>query len=103
MKKWMVVAATALVMVSGTAGVHAADAEAGKAKYVTCMACHGPTGQGQAIFPAVAGKSADELAAKLMKYRAGEQVGPNSMLMMPHAAGLSDDDIANLAAYMSSL
>jgi cytochrome c len=103
MKKWMMVAAAGLVMASGMASVHAGDVEAGKAKYVTCMACHGPAGQGQAIFPAVAGKDAEELAAKLTAYRAGEQVGPNTALMAPHAQALSDEDIANLAAYMASL
>jgi cytochrome c len=92
-----------LALAVGAVGAQAGDAEAGKAKYMTCMGCHGPAGQGQAIFPAVAGKDADYLAEVLAKYRAGEQVGPNSMMMMPHAMNLSDADIADLAAYMSSL
>lgn len=104
MKKLMLVAAS-IVMAAGMVGVaHAAgDAEAGKAKYATCMGCHGPTGQGQAIFPKVAGKEAGYLADVMQKYRAGEAVGPNSMMMMPHAMNLTDQDIADLAAYMASL
>jgi len=103
MKKWALAAVTGLVFASGMGAVHAGDVEAGKAKYATCQGCHGPTGQGQAIFPGVAGKDAAYLAETLQKYKAGEQVGPNSAMMMPHAMNLSDEDIANLVAYMSSL
>jgi cytochrome c len=103
MKKLMLVAAS-VVMAAGMVGVaHAGDAAAGQAKYATCMGCHGPAGQGQAIFPKVAGKDTDYLVEVMTKYRAGEAVGPNSMMMMPHAMNLSDQDIADLAAYMASL
>lgn len=66
-----------------------------------CANCHGPTGRGMASFPRLAGRDADYIASRLKQYRAGEKVGPNSPLMMPHAADLSDDEIANLAAYIS--
>lgn len=104
MKKFMLIAA-GIVMAAGMATAHAGDADVGKDKYASsgCMGCHGPTGQGQAIFPKVAGKDAEYLAETLTKYRAGEAVGPNSALMMPHAMNLSDADIDNLAAYMASL
>jgi len=103
MKKLMLVAAS-LVMAAGMVGVaHAGDVDAGKAKYTTCMGCHGPTGAGQAIFPKVAGKDVEYLVDVMQKYRAGEAVGPNSMMMMPHAMNLSDQDIADLAAYMASM
>lgn len=104
MKKLILVAA-GIVMAAGMATASAGDVEAGQAKYAAsgCVGCHGPTGQGQAIFPKVAGSAAEHLADTLAKYRAGEAVGPNSAMMMPHAMNLSDDDIANLAAYMASL
>jgi cytochrome c553 len=102
MKRWWIVIAGA-VLALGTLDVSAADVEGGKAKYMACQGCHGPAGQGQAIFPAVAGKDADYLSTVMKRYRAGEQVGPNSMMMMPHAMSLTDEDIANLAAYMASL
>jgi len=102
MKKLMVAVAGA-VMLIGMANVHAADVEAGKTKYMACQGCHGPTGAGQAIFPAVAGKDVEYLVDVMVKYRDGETVGANTALMAPHARALSDDDIANLAAYMSSL
>lgn len=101
MKKLLIIAA-GLLAATGVVHVQAADLEAGKAKYQTCVSCHGPAAQGQAIFPALAGKDADYLADKLTRYRAGEQIGPTTALMAPHASALSDEDIANLAAYIAT-
>ena len=44
----------------------------------------------------------DYIAGRLMQYRAGEKVGPNTPLMMPQATELSDDEIASLSAYIST-
>lgn len=79
------------------------DAQAGRTKYASCIACHGAQGQGMGIFPTLAGQDADAIAGKLTRYRAGEQLGGNTALMYPHAVNLSDDDIANLAAYVETL
>lgn len=79
-----------------------ADLDAAKAAYAgVCATCHGPAGKGMASFPKLSGRDADYLASRLKQYRAGEKVGPNSPLMIPHAVNLSDDDIAGLSAYMS--
>nr|WP_296747390.1 c-type cytochrome [Thioalkalivibrio sp.] len=104
MKKLILVAAS-IAMAAGMATAQAGDVEAGQAKYAAsgCVGCHGPAGQGQAIFPKVAGSDVDHLVETMTKYRAGEAVGPNSAMMMPHAMNLSDEDIANLAAYMASM
>jgi len=83
--------------------VAAADLKAGEGLYKkVCRACHGPKAQGMASFPKLAGNDADYLASRLHQYRDGEKVGPNSALMMPVAAKLSDDDIANVAAYIAT-
>ena len=80
------------------------DATAGEARYSeTCVNCHGPSGKGMASFPTLAGKDADYITDRLITYRAGETVGPNSALMIPMARDLSDDEIANLAAYLSTI
>jgi cytochrome c553 len=100
--KIIAVASTLAVTALLFAPVQAADIAAGQAKYAACVSCHGPAGQGMAIFPSVAGKDADYLADRLKTYRSGTQVGANTALMAPMAMGLSDDDIANLAAYMST-
>jgi cytochrome c553 len=102
MKKMMVVVA-GVIMAAGMANAQAGDADAGAAKYqAVCVSCHGPEGKGQAIFPAVAGKSEEEIAQKLAQYRAGEQVGQHTALMAPHARALSDEEIADLAAYIAT-
>ncbi|AGA33207.1 cytochrome c, class I [Thioalkalivibrio nitratireducens DSM 14787] len=103
MKPLLMSIVTGVILTAGMTAAQAADVEAGQAKYMACQGCHGPQGQGQAMFPPVAGKDAEYLADVMKKYRAGEQVGPNSMMMMPHMVNLSDEDIANLAAYMASL
>ena len=67
-----------------------------------CSACHGKKAQGVASYPKLAGQDAAYLAGKLQTYRAGEMVGPNSVLMIQNAKDLSDQDIASLAAYIST-
>ena len=79
----------------------AGDAEAGKAKSVTCAACHGgegisPTG----TWPNLAGQKEEYLIAQITAFRDGTR---ENAQMAPMVSGLSDEDIANLAAYYSSL
>ena len=77
------------------------NAQLGKAKSAACVACHGEDGLGTAPnFPVLAGQYADYLALALKQYRSGER---NNALMAPMAAGLSDDDIADLAAYYAAM
>lgn len=86
--------------------VSPADAalERGRIKYGgICSGCHGKNGEGQGIFPRVAGKPAQELAAKLKDYREGKTLGEQTALMAPNAQNLSDEDIDSLANYMASL
>lgn len=87
----------------GPMPIHAEDSTAGETLYQSvCKNCHGPTARGMASFPRLAGKSAEHLTTLLQQYRAGEKVGPNTALMQPHAVELSDEDIANLATYIST-
>jgi cytochrome c553 len=83
--------------------VAAADGSLGEEKYQSiCRNCHGRTGKGLASFPKLAGKDADYLVSRLLAYRAGDKIGPNSPLMWPLAADLTDEDIANLTAYITT-
>ncbi len=80
-----------------------ADLAAAEALYRrACAQCHGRTGRGMASFPSLEGKEVEHIVTRLVQYRAGETVGPNSGLMRPVAARLADDDIANLAAFISA-
>ncbi len=73
------------------------DPEMGKAKAATCAGCHGADGNSVVPnFPSLAGQHADYLAHALHEYKSGKRKDPT---MMGMAAGLSDDDIDNLAAY----
>lgn len=80
----------------------AGDAEAGAGKNAVCVACHGSDGKGTSpIYPNLNGQHAEYLESSLKAYRAGERGGGMSMVMTPMAASLSDEDIADLAAYYS--
>ncbi len=82
----------------------AGDAEAGADKIGTCVACHGTDGKGTApIYPNLNGQSATYLESAMKAYRSGERGGGMSALMTPMAKSLSDEDIADLAAYYASL
>jgi cytochrome c553 len=84
-----------------SAGVRAADLEAGKAKSTICSACHGQNGiSANPLWPNLAGQKDQYLIAQLKAYRDGSRKNP---LMSPMATGLSDADIENLAAYYGSL
>lgn len=79
------------------------DLAAAEAMYAqACAQCHGRAGRGMASFPSIAGRDESYLAERLERYRAGETIGPNSALMIPVAGELSDEEIANLAAFISA-
>jgi len=66
----------------------------------TCAACHGPQGQG-GLGPKLQGQTADEIISKLLAYKAGEQLGPQSMLMWPTAQQLTEGQIGAIGVYIS--
>ncbi len=89
------------IVVMTSMSAHAGDPEVGKALATACTACHGPEGiSSNPVWPNLAGQHAAYLAIALKAYRDGRRVDP---LMSPMARRLSDQDIANLAAYFSSL
>jgi cytochrome c553 len=79
----------------------AQDAAAGRAKAQACAVCHGPLGLSSAPdAPHLAGQPALYLAAQLRNYRSGKR--PHEVMAVL-AKPLSDDDIANLAAWFASI
>jgi cytochrome c553 len=97
---------TLLLALAGVfSAAHAQDARRGAAKVQMCIGCHGIVGY-QADFPQVykvpkiAGQDAKYIAAALTEYRAGDRKFPT---MRSIAASLSDQDIADIAAYYSRL
>lgn len=82
------------------AGEHLAAAK-GKATGQSCIDCHGTDGNNpiDPTYPKLGGQYGDYLAHALQAYRASTR---DHMLMTPQAQKLSDQDIADLAAYFGS-
>jgi cytochrome c553 len=89
-----------LWMIAGTA--MAGDVAAGKARAaVSCAACHGLKGVSLLPdYPNLAGQKAPYLEKSLKAFRDGSRVDATMNAM---AARLTDQEIADLAAYFSSL
>jgi cytochrome c553 len=81
--------------------VHAGDATAGKAKAEDCAGCHGDDGKGDENTPGIAGMAELDFVKAMNEYKSGVRTKSKGMNRI--AKGLSDDDIANLAAYYASL
>ena len=80
---------------------HASDATAGRQKAAACAVCHGPVGLSTAPdAPNLAGQPAIYLDRQLRAYRSGKRAHE---VMAVIAKPLSDADIANLAAWYSSI
>jgi cbb3-type cytochrome c oxidase subunit III len=91
--------ASTLVMASGSeASVnYVGNADQGKSKSITCAACHGADGNSAAAdYPKLAGQHMTYLASTLKAYRDGSRA---NAIMAGMAVALSDEDIADLAAY----
>jgi cytochrome c553 len=96
------------VLVAGSmaisAGAVAGDAAAGKAKSAVCAACHGAAGVAAVkSYPNLAGQNEAYIVGALKAYKSKQRNGGMAALMQGQAAALSDADMANLAAYYSSL
>ena len=100
MKQFLRVIVLGVFMTSGGA-VLAGDAAAGKAKSGTCAGCHGTAGISKnPMWPNLAGQQQGYLVKQLKAFRDGSRTDP---MMAPMAKSLSDEDIANLAAWYNSL
>jgi len=94
----------AVMLVTPIAANAAGDVAAGKAKTAMCAACHGPNGVATInTYPNLRGQNEQYLIASLKSFKAKTRTGGQSALMYPMAGMLSDADIANIAAYYSSL
>ena len=93
--------ASALALVAVSPAAMAQDATAGEKKAAMCVGCHGIPGY-QASFPEIykvpmiSGQGAKYIASALAAYKKGERKHPT---MRSIAGSLSDQDMADLAAY----
>jgi cytochrome c553 len=102
MKSSMLFAGVATVGLALSLPVQAAgSAEAAKSKVSMCIGCHGIPMYRTAYpevyqVPKIAGQTPEYIVRALQAYRSGERVHPS---MVGIARGLSDTDMADLAAY----
>ncbi len=99
MMKKVVLASLMMLM---TYSAQAADAGAGKVLAETrCKACHGADGHGVTpMWPNLAGQKEQYLLKQLRAFKSGDRLEPT---MQGIVGALNDDDMANAAAYFSSL
>jgi cytochrome c553 len=82
------------------------SADAGKAKSITCSACHGAAGNSvNPLWPNIAGQNATYLVAQIKAFQPDEngKALRSDPLMTSMAMPLSDQDIRDLAVYFESL
>jgi cytochrome c553 len=74
--------------------------QAGTTKAAVCFSCHGPDGNSQnPAWPRLAGQNAVYIDEQLHLFKDGIRKNP---VMQPMAAGLSDQDIDNLAVFFAA-
>ncbi|HEX7324505.1 MAG TPA: cytochrome c [Rhodanobacteraceae bacterium] len=95
--------AAAMALTFSSAWADSGNAAAGQKKFDTagCTACHGKDGNGTAPnYPALAGQYSDYIVQVLHEYKDGERTNP---IMKGMAGTLTNQDIDNIAAYLSGL
>ena len=92
---------SALVLVLLPAALLAeGNIEAGRQKAAVCVVCHGPDGNSaNPSWPNLAGQHAEYIIKQLQDYRDGRRKNDQ---MAPLAMALSDQDIADIAAYYAA-
>jgi len=91
---------TALLIAIAPVAFAAGNADAGKSKTMVCAACHGADGNSAAPnFPKLAGLGEKYLLKQMKDVRDGER---NIVEMTGMLNGLSDQDLADIAAYYDS-
>lgn len=100
MNKLLLIASVAALATLGNIAFAAGDATAGKAKSASCGGCHGMDGNSMnPIWPKLAGQHPGYIAKQLAEFKSGARANAT---MAGMAAPLSEQDMADLAAYYSS-
>lgn len=101
MKKVLMLVLSGLaVSIAVSAWAEGGNAEAGKTKSATCAACHGADGNStNPEWPKLAGQHPSYIIKQLTNFKEDTRVNAS---MTPMAKPLSEQDMADLAAYFSS-
>lgn len=99
MKKLILAGITMLFLMSGAA--MAGDAAAGKTKSAACGGCHGFDGNSPIpAYPKLAGQNEAYIVKQIHDFKANTD--RQNAIMMGMAAGLSDEDAADIGAYFQA-
>jgi cytochrome c553 len=77
--------------------------QTGGGKTIPCMSCHGADLSGSDIGPAIAGNFGIYTVRQLHGFKSNTRSGAQSVMMQPVVANLSDTDMVDIAAYLSSV
>jgi cytochrome c553 len=84
--------------------IAAGDAAAGQAKAATCAACHGANGIAAVpAYPSLAGQNEAYLVSSMQAYKDNQRTGGMAAVMTGQAKNLSEQDIADLAAFYAAM
>ena len=104
MKRTLIAAAGLALALSSLPAAAKGDVDNGKQLFYTCTGCHGIVDYKNAYpsyrVPKVGGQNEQYLIAALTGYKKGERSHPT---MQAQAESFSDQEIADIAAYLSSL
>jgi cytochrome c553 len=75
----------------------------GSGRTEACGVCHGADLRGMGPVPGIAGRSPSYLTRQMFDMQAGARHGEWAELMRPVVANLTNEDLVNVAAYVSSL
>jgi cytochrome c553 len=100
--KKLIVAMMFILMLAAGSIQAGGDAARGQELAVDCADCHGDDGLGDEDVPAIAGMDAADQLKELMAFKSGERVDEEED-MIDSVEDLSEQDMADLAAYFASL
>lgn len=101
MKRQILTALSAIMIVTASNVAIAGDAAAGKAKAAACAGCHGAAGiSAVPLYPNLAGQKEAYMVKQMKAFKDGTRKDPTMNAM---AKPLSDADMANISAYYAGL
>ena len=100
--KKLIIAMMFILMLAAGSAQAGGDAAKGQELAVDCADCHGDDGMGDEDTPTIAGMDAAEHAQALADFKSGAREDEEEN-MIDSVADLSDQDMADLAAYFATL
>jgi cytochrome c553 len=102
LSKKLIIAVMFILMLAAGGVQAGGDAARGAELATDCADCHGDDGLGDEDSPAIAGMDAAAHVKELQAFKSGERVDEDEM-MFDYVEELSDQDMADLAAYYATL